>query len=82
MQTENGQEDAVVYIGYHAPEGTEGSPLAHTIEHEWFMKLMINDELESEFTLNALYAANFDVASVFLSGDQAACDHAKNAVLR
>lgn len=28
--------------------------LAHTIEHEWFMKLILNDQLESEFTLNAL----------------------------
>ena len=25
--------DAALYIGYHAPEGSDGSPLAHTIEH-------------------------------------------------
>lgn len=67
---------AAIYIGYHAPEGTDGSPLAHTIEHEWFMKLILNDQLESEFTLNALYAANFGVPSVFIAGDKAVCEHA------
>lgn len=67
---------AAVYIGYHAPEGMDGSPLAHTVEHEWFMQLMLNDELESEFTMNALYAASIGVPSIFISGDNDACEHA------
>lgn len=69
--------DAVVCIGYHAPEGTDGSPLAHTVEHEWFTKVTLNDQLESEFSLNGLYASNLGIPTVFISGDQEICTHAQ-----
>lgn len=69
--------DAAAYIGYHAPEGTADSPLAHTIEHDIFQFIRINGVLASEFSMNALWAAAFGVPSVFLSGDEGICHHAE-----
>ncbi|MCQ2548272.1 MAG: M55 family metallopeptidase [Clostridia bacterium] len=69
--------DAVAYIGYHAAESTGDNPIAHTIEHYLFDWVKLNGELCSEFTLNSLWAAEFGVPSIFLSGDQGICDHAK-----
>lgn len=69
--------DAAIYIGYHSPEGMNASSLAHTTEHEWFNWIKINDKLASEFSMNALYAANLGVPSVFLSGDKGICGHAE-----
>lgn len=74
----DGSFDAVLYIGYHSPEGMNTSPMAHTTEHEWFNWVKINGKLASEFSLNALYAADMGVPSVFLSGDKGICDHAKD----
>lgn len=69
--------DGAIYIGYHAPEGSDESPLAHTVEHEWFNWIKINDKLASEFTLNVLWAASFGVPSIFISGDRGICSSAK-----
>ncbi|QIB69821.1 peptidase M55 [Aminipila butyrica] len=71
--------DAAVYLGYHSPEGTDTSPLAHTSEHELFNWITINGELASEFTLNALWAAAHQVPSVFLSGDAGMCQLAEKS---
>ena len=69
--------DAFICIGYHSPEGTDTGSLAHTTEHEWFNWVKVNGKLASEFSLNALYAADFGVPAVFISGDKGICDHAK-----
>lgn len=71
--------DAAIYIGYHAPEGTDKSCLAHTIEHDMFNWIKVNGKLASEFTLNKLIADSFGVPSVFISGDKGICDIAKEA---
>ena len=68
--------DAAIYIGYHAPEGCDGSPLAHTIEHPLYAWMRLDGELASEFSMNALWAAALGVPSVFLSGDRYICDAA------
>ena len=68
--------DAAIYIGYHAPEGCDGSPLAHTIEHPLYAWMKLDGELASEFSMNALWAAALGVPSVFLSGDRYICDAA------
>lgn len=69
--------DAAVYIGYHSPAGTNTSSLAHTIEHDLFNWIKINGKLASEFSMNALWAAQYGVPSVFLSGDLGICNLAK-----
>ena len=63
----------VIYIGYHAPAGSDGSPLAHTSEYEKIRWAKVNGKLASEFTMNSLYAASLGVPSLFLSGDEAIC---------
>lgn len=68
---------AALYIGYHSAEGSDTSPLAHTIEHDLFSWIKLDGKLASEFTLNALWAAAYGVPSVFLSGDQGICDAAR-----
>lgn len=47
--------DAALYIGYHAPEGSDGSPLAHTIEHPLYAWMKLDGVLASEFSMNALW---------------------------
>lgn len=63
----------VLYIGYHAPAGSDGSPLAHTVDHEKVKWAKVNGRLMSEFTMNSLYAAALGVPSLFISGDETIC---------
>ncbi|MBQ6583244.1 MAG: M55 family metallopeptidase [Mogibacterium sp.] len=63
-----------LYIGYHAPGGSDGNPLAHTISSSRFVSFRLNGKIASEFTLNSLYAAERGVPSIFLSGDRCICD--------
>lgn len=72
--------DAVIYIGYHSPEGTDTSPLAHTTDPDIFNWVNLNGRLASEFTLNKVVADMYKVPSVFLSGDKGMCVMAKNEV--
>ncbi len=71
--------DAAVYIGYHSPEGSDTSSLAHTIEHNLFNWITINGELASEFLLNSLWATAHKVPSIFISGDEGICRLAKKS---
>ena len=67
----------VLYIGYHAPGGSDGNPLAHTISHSKINWIKINGKLASEFTLNSLYAEYQGAAPIFLSGDADICRRAE-----
>lgn len=66
--------DAVLYVGYHAPGGSDGSPLSHTMDPSCYY-VKYNGKLASEFLIHAYAAAQLGVPSVFLSGDQMLCDH-------
>lgn len=68
--------DAALYTGYHNKAGSDTNPLAHTLTGT-VSRLLINGEVASEFTLNALCAGRYKVPSVFLSGDLGMCDEAK-----
>lgn len=72
--------DGLICIGYHAPAGSEGSPLAHTINLDKINYIKINGKLASEFTINSNFAAQYGVPSIFISGDQAICDLAMEEV--
>ncbi len=65
--------DAAMYIGYHSPAGSDGSPLAHTLTRN-MLWIKINGELTSEFMLYSWLAAKHGVPSVFLSGDKRLCE--------
>ncbi|MGZ9810471.1 M55 family metallopeptidase [Pseudoroseicyclus sp. H15] len=66
--------DAAIYTGYHNKNGSQTNPLAHTFTGS--LRLSINGELASEFTVNSLTAASLGVPSAFLSGDAGICDEA------
>lgn len=69
--------DAVLYVGYHAPAGMDGSPLSHTMNRgNNYVKY--NGRLASEFLIHAYAAADMGVPSVFLSGDKMLCEHVKS----
>ncbi len=72
---------AAVYIGYHAPAGSAASPMSHTMSTS-LAEFRVNGRPVSEFELNAWAAALLKVPSVFLSGDKAACAHARRLVPR
>ena len=61
--------DAVIFIGYHSPAGSDGNPLAHTMNLK-NSHVLINGKLASEFYINALYANYLGVPVAFLSGDE------------
>lgn len=63
---------AAVYTGYHSKAGTEANPLAHTSNLK-ISRLLLNGEVASEFTVNALCAALYGVPSVFIAGDAGIC---------
>lgn len=71
--------DAAAYIGYHSPAGSNTSPLAHTIDHSLYNFITVNGRLSSEFSLNALWALEHQVPSVFISGDEGICKMAKES---
>ncbi|RWR48693.1 peptide ABC transporter [Sinirhodobacter ferrireducens] len=64
--------DAAIYTGYHNRAGAETNPLSHTLTDQ-IMRITINGEPASEFTINARTAARYGVPSVFLSGDAGMC---------
>lgn len=68
--------EAVMYTGYHSGADSDGNPLAHTmtgkIDH-----ISINGKAASEFVLNTYTAAYYKVPVVFLSGDEALCESAR-----
>ncbi|MGH7004890.1 MAG: M55 family metallopeptidase, partial [Alphaproteobacteria bacterium] len=68
--------DAALYTGYHNKAGTDTNPLAHTLTGT-VSRLLVNGEVASEYTLNALCAARYGVPSAFLSGDAGMCSEAK-----
>lgn len=70
---------AALYTGYHAKAGSEANPLAHTSNLR-ISRLLLNGEVASEFTFNALCAARYGVPSVFLAGDAEICAEARAMV--
>jgi D-amino peptidase len=75
MQGIDSSFDAVVFIGYHASEGTAGAILSHTFSGSEAVSL--NGRPVPEAGFNAAIAGDFGVPVVFLSGDQTIADEAR-----
>lgn len=67
--------DGVGFVGYHSGAGTDGSPLAHTMNGN-NVYVEVNGELASEFLINTYTAAHFGVPVLFLAGDKQLCERA------
>lgn len=80
MQELDQSFDAAMMIGYHSLGGSPGNPLAHTMSNTRVSTVTINGLPTSEFLINSYTAASEKVPVVFVSGDQALCDHASELI--
>ena len=73
MQGIDESVDAVMFIGYHARNGSPNAVLDHTWSSESVANIWLNDILTGEHGLNAAVAGHFGVPVIMVSGDQTAC---------
>ena len=65
--------DGVLFIGYHARQGSHPAVLDHTWSSTCVAGVWLNDVLAGEYTLNAAVAGHFGASVLMASGDQTAC---------
>jgi D-amino peptidase len=63
----------VMFIGYHARNGSPNAVLDHTWSSRTVANVWLNDILTGEYGLNAALAGHFGVPVIMVSGDQTAC---------
>jgi len=80
MEGINGEFDAALYVSYHSMNGTRNGILCHTISSSVVDAIYVNGRETGEFGLNAALAGYFGVPSIFVSGDEAVAEEAKNFV--
>lgn len=68
--------DAAIYVGYHARAGTADGVLDHTSSGD-VTDVSINGLSMPETGYNALMAGYYDVPVIFVAGDKAVCDQAR-----
>src|SRR5258705_4788538 len=73
MQGIDESVDGVMFIGYHARNGSPNAILDHTWSSRTVANVWLNDVLTGEYGLNAAVAGHFDVPVIMVSGDQTAC---------
>ena len=73
MQGIDESVDGVIFIGYHARNGTPNAVLDHTWSSRTVANVWLNDILTGEYGLNAAVAGHFGVPVTMVSGDQTAC---------
>ena len=73
------EADVVAMTGYHSSAFSLGSPLAHTnnLQNQW---VKLNGAYASEFMINSYAAAYYGKPVIFVSGDEALCEHAKSLI--
>ncbi|NMA94191.1 MAG: M55 family metallopeptidase [Clostridiales bacterium] len=72
--------DALLFVGYHSPGGVGYNPLSHTMSSSTLAYVKIDGRIASEFTINRLFAAQYGVPAIFLSGDKGMCMLAEEEV--
>src|SRR6185503_13554301 len=73
MQGIDESVDGVMFIGYHARNGTPDAILDHTWSRMTVANVWLNDTLTGEYGLNGAVAGHFSVPVIMVSGDQTAC---------
>jgi len=63
----------VMFLGYHARNGSPNAVLDHTWSSKTVANVWLNDILTGEYGLNAAVAGHFGVPVIMVSGDQTAC---------
>src|SRR5438477_774278 len=65
--------DVALFVGYHAPPGTEAAVLDHTYSGKNFHDIRLNGEPLTEAELNALVAGSYGVPVGLVTGDDKIC---------
>lgn len=65
--------EGVMFVGYHARNGSPNAILDHTWSSRTVANVWLNDLLTGEYGLNAAVAGHFGVPVIMVSGDQTAC---------
>jgi len=73
MQGIDESVDGVMFVGYHARNGTPDAVLDHTWSRMTVANVWLNDTLTGEYGLNGAVAGHFGVPVIMVSGDQTAC---------
>jgi len=73
MQSIDQGVDGVLFVGYHARQGSHPAVLDHTWSSTCVAGVLLNDELAGEYTLNAALAGHYGARVLMASGDQTAC---------
>jgi D-amino peptidase len=71
--------DAVFMTGFHAPAGSNGSPVSHTFNRKT-SKILLNGQILSEFMYDAYSASYLGLPVPFVSGDKKVCEIAKELI--
>src|SRR6266498_705425 len=66
----------VMFVGYHARNGSPSAVLDHTWSSKTVANIWLNEILTGEYGLNAAVAGHFGVPVIMVSGDQTACAQA------
>lgn len=72
--------DAVFAIGQHAMAGVEQALLSHTISHTSIQNIWVNGKKVGEFEIFAAVAGLYEVPTVLVTGDKAACVEAMSII--
>jgi D-amino peptidase len=70
--------DGVFFTGYHARAGVAVGVLSHTYRSQAFLDVRLNGVHVSEAGMNAALSGYFGVPVAFISGDDTACNEARN----
>jgi D-amino peptidase len=73
MQGIDESVDGVMFVGYHARNGSPNAILDHTWSSKTVANVWLNEILTGEYGLNAAVAGHFGAPVIMVSGDQTAC---------
>ncbi|MCJ7701825.1 MAG: M55 family metallopeptidase, partial [Anaerolineales bacterium] len=73
---QSGDFDGVIFVGYHARNGSQEGVLAHTWSSLRIANVWLNDVLMGECGLNAALCGHFGTPVLMITGDQTVCTQA------
>lgn len=72
--------DLLAFVGRHARSGLQNAVLSHTGSSRSVIDFRVNGKPFGEFGIVAAYAGHFGVPAIFVSGDRAAAEEAKDLI--
>jgi D-amino peptidase len=72
--------EGLILLGYHARAGTRGALLEHTYSSKAVQNMWLNGKLAGEFAFDAGIAADKNIPTIMVSGDDLVCAESKEWV--